>query len=158
MATFTTLFLTKAIFYADMTPETPDVTERRQSPRYLLKQPVDIVLGSGDMINVESRNISSSGIQIRCNSWVTDEIEPRGIQSHAVSHLRVNISMELNLDDGTKKLYASCRVMSVQRLSQDEYMLSLAFIDFENDSEKALAKYLNQFQQTNVIHKGVVGE
>jgi c-di-GMP-binding flagellar brake protein YcgR len=141
-----------------MISNTPRKTERRQSPRYLLKQPVDVVLDNGNHLNVESRNISSSGLQISCDSWATNEIEPRGIQSHVVRGLRFKIIMALKLEDDTKKLYANCRVISAQRLSQDEYLLSLSFIEFENGSETILEKFLSQFQQTNVVHKGVVGE
>ena len=133
----------------------PGVTERRQTPRYEIKLSVDMVLDSGNILTVSSRNISSCGLQIICDTWVTDEIEPRGIQSHAVSHIRLKIITELPLGDETKKLYANCRIMSVQRMSQDEYMLNLAFIDFENGSEQALDKFLDQYEQKKTIINAV---
>jgi len=129
----------------------PGVTERRQTPRYEIKLSVDMVLDSGNIQTVSSRNISSSGLQIICDTWVTDEIEPRGIQSHAVSHIRLKIITELPLGDDTKKLYANCRIMSVQRMSQDEYMLNLAFIDFDNGSEQNLDKFLDQYEQKKTV-------
>jgi hypothetical protein len=49
-----------------------------------------------------------------------------------------------NNKSSSKKLYANCRIMSVQRMSQDMYMLNLAFIDFENGTESALDKFLDQ--------------
>ncbi len=114
----------------------PGVTDRRQTPRYEIKLPVDMVLENGSILSVTTRNISSCGLQIICDAWVTDEIEPRGIQSHAVSHLRIKAITELPIGDDTKKLYTNCRIMSVQRMSQDEYMLNLVFIDFENGTEQ----------------------
>lgn len=129
----------------------PGVTERRQTPRYEIKLSVDMVLDSGNILTVSSRNISSCGLQIICDTWVTDEIEPRGIQSHAVSHIRLKIIAELPLVDETKKLYANCRIMSVQRMSQDEYMLNLAFIDFDNGSEQILDKFLDQYEQKKTV-------
>lgn len=125
----------------------PGVSDRRQTPRYKIKLPVDLVLENGSILSVTSRNISSCGLQIFCDTWVTDEIEPRGIQSHATSHLRLKAITELPLDDGPKKLYANCRMMSVQRMSQDEYMLNLAFIDFENGTEQILITFLDQYAQ-----------
>ena len=62
----------------------PGVSDRRQTPRYEIKLSVDMVLTNGNVLTVTSRNISSCGLQIICDTWVTDEIEPRGIQSHAV--------------------------------------------------------------------------
>jgi len=129
----------------------PGVSDRRQTPRYLIELAVDMVLSDGDILSVTSRNISSCGLQIVCDSWVTDRIEPRGIQSHSVSHLRIKAVTDLPIDDNTQKLYANCRIMSVQRLSQDEYMLNLAFIDFENGTEQTLNKFLDQYEKKTVI-------
>ncbi len=129
----------------------PGVSDRRQTPRYQIELAVDLVLADGDILSVSSRNISSCGLQIICDTWVTNKIEPRGIQSHAVSHIRLKAVTELPATEGTNKLYANCRIMSVQRLSQDEYMLNLAFIDFENGTEQILDKLLDQYEQKKTI-------
>lgn len=131
----------------------PGVSDRRQTPRYQIELAVDLVLADGNILSVLSRNISSSGIQIICDTWATGKIEPRGIQSHAVSHIRLKAITELPLTEGANKLYANCRIMSVQRLSQDEYMLSLAFIDFENGTERILDKLLDQYEQRKTVIK-----
>ena len=129
----------------------PGVSDRRQTPRYQIELPVEMLLENGNVLTVTTRNISSCGLQVICDSWVTDEIEPRGIQSHAVSHIRLKTVTELPIGDETKKLYANCRMMSVQRMSQDQYMLNLAFIDFENGSEQALDKFLDQYEQKKTV-------
>jgi hypothetical protein len=132
----------------------PGISDRRQSPRYEVKLAVDLVLENGNNVPVSTRNISSSGLQITCDTWVTEEIEPRGLQSHSISHLRLKAITELPIGDETSKLYANCRLMSVQRMSQDEYMLNLAFIDFENGSEPVLDKFLDQYQQKKTVIDG----
>ena len=129
----------------------PGVSDRRQTPRYEIELPIDMLLDNGNILTVTSRNISSCGLQIICDTWVTNEIEPRGIQSHAISHIRLKAVTELPLEDGPKKLYANCRMMSVQRMSQDEYMLNLAFIDFENGTEEILNKFLDQYAQKKTV-------
>ena len=129
----------------------PGVSDRRQTPRYQIELPVEMLLENGSVLTVTTRNISSCGLQVICDSWVTDEIEPRGIQSHAVSHIRLKTVTELPIGDETKKLYTNCRMMSVQRMSQDQYMLNLAFIDFENGSEQALDKFLDQYEQKKTV-------
>jgi len=129
----------------------PGVSDRRQTPRYEIELSVDLVLDNDNILTVTTRNISSCGLQIICDPWVTDAIEPRGIQSHAVSHIRIKAVTELPIGDETTKLYANCRMMSVQRMSQDEYMLNLAFIDFENGSEQVLDKFLDQFEQKKTV-------
>ncbi len=134
------------------------MNERRQSPRYNIELPVDLVQGNDNILSAMTRNISSNGLQIVCDSWATNKIEPRGIQSHSLRHLRFKVVADLPTKGDSLKLYVNCRIMSVQRLSQDEYVLSLAFIDFENGTESAIDKFIDQYTQTNVIHKGVVGE
>lgn len=129
----------------------PGVSERRQSPRYEIELSADLLMENGSILTVATRNISSSGLQIICDTWVTEEIEPRGIQSHAISHIRLKAITDLPIGDEHKKLYANCRMMSVQRMSQDEYMLNLAFIDFENGSEQSLDEFLDQFQQKKTV-------
>ena len=132
----------------------PGVSDRRQSPRYEIELTVDLMLDNGTIVTVSTRNISSSGLQIICDTWVTDEIEPRGIQSHSTSQIRLKAITELPIGDETRKLYSNCKLMSVQRMSQDEYMLNLAFIDFENGSEQALDKFLDQYQQKKTVIDG----
>ena len=130
-----------------MNLDIPGASERRQSPRYEIKLTIDMVLANDKILTVTSRNISSRGLQIICDTWVTNEIEPRGLQSHMINHIRVKAVTVLPIGNETKKLYANCRMLSVQRMSQDEYMLNLAFIDFENGTEKALDDFLDQYQQ-----------
>ncbi len=134
----------------------PGVSERRQSPRYVIDLSADMVLDKGDVLTVNTRNISSSGLQIICDAWVTDAMEPRGIQSHAISHLLYKVIMGLPIGDNVEKLYVNCRIMSVQRLSQDEYMLNLAFINFENNTENTLNKFLDQYQQKRIVLDAII--
>ncbi len=127
----------------------PGVTERRQSPRYEMALPVELILDNDTILDVTSNNISSCGLQISCDSWVTDEIEPRGIQSHATSHLRLKAVVVLDIGNTTKKIYSNCRIISAQRISQNEYTLNLAFIEFENGTENTLNDFLDQKLQRN---------
>jgi hypothetical protein len=149
-----------------MTIDIPNLSERRQSPRYNIRLDVDIVLDNGNIVSVSSKNISSSGMQIACDDWVTNQIEPRGIQNHALSHIRLKVVTELPIEDehgktapddtgktSPQKLYARCRIMSVQRMSQDKYNLNLAFIDFENGSEQLLDKLLDHYEQKKTVIK-----
>jgi len=129
----------------------PGVSDRRQTPRYKIELSVDMVLTDGNILSVTTRNISSSGLQIICDTWITDKIEPRGIQNHSVSHIQIKAVTDLPIGEDSKKLYTNCRIMSVQRLSQNKYMLNLAFIDFENGTEQTLDRFLDQFEQKKTV-------
>lgn len=132
------------------TPNTT-MTERRLSPRYEIPLTVELVLDNEMILDVTSNNISSCGLKISCDSWVADEIEPRGIQTYVTSHLRLKVVVALNIGKKMKKIYSSCRIISTQRISQDEYTLSLAFVDFENGSEKILSDFLSKQETEKAV-------
>lgn len=136
----------------------PRKIERRESPRFVVDLSVDIILESGNILTVSTRNISSNGVQIACDAWIANEIEPRGLQSHNTNHLRFKIAADLKVDDTIQKFYANSRIMAVHRVSQEEYLLSVKFLDFENGTQNILNKFLEQSMPVNIIHKGVVGE
>ena len=129
----------------------PGVSDRRKTPRYEIDLPVEMLLENGDIVTVTTRNISSCGLQIICDSWVTEKIDPHSIHNQAVGHICMKTVTELPIANETIKLYANCRMMSFQRMSQNEYMLNLAFIDFENSSEQNLNKFLDQYQQKKTV-------
>lgn len=122
--------------------------ERRTALRYKIKLPVELVLPDGSVIPVESTDISSKGLQFSCDSWIADEIEPRGIQNHPLDQIRLKAVTQFpGMDEYASKLYARCRIVVARRLSQDEYLLGLEFMDFENGSERLLKKFMRQCEQ-----------
>jgi len=125
--------------------------ERRQSARHKIRLEVNLVLADGTLLPVESINISDSGLQVSCAGWAVNEIEPRGIQTHSTSHIKLKAIIDLPGLHGTKKLYALCKIISAQRLSQEKYHLNLQFTSFENGSEVALDNFLSQFHQTKIV-------
>jgi hypothetical protein len=122
--------------------------ERRSTHRYKVKLPVELILEDGTVLPVESIDISNTGLQFSCDSWVADEIEPRGIQTHPLDQIRLKVVIDFpGMEKYNSKLYARCRIIVARRLSQDEYLLGLQFKDFENGSERLLEKYIRHCEQ-----------
>ena len=122
--------------------------ERRSAHRYKVKLPVELILEDGTVLPVESIDISSKGLQFSCDSWVADEIEPRGIQNHPLDQIRLKAVTDFpGMDKYNSRLYARCRIIVARRLSQDEYLLGIEFIDFENGSERLLEKFIRECEQ-----------
>jgi c-di-GMP-binding flagellar brake protein YcgR len=122
--------------------------DRRQSFRYPVELQVDLVLSDGSILPVEACNISSNGLQFRCDSWLADEIEPRGIQNHPLDRIQLKVVTDLPIS-GENRVYARCRVIVARRLSQEEYLLGLEFIDFEKSSEKVLERFISECRKTD---------
>ena len=117
--------------------------DRRQSFRHPVKLQVDLVLGDGSILPVEASGISANGLQFRCDSWLADEIEPRGIQNHPLDRIQIKVVADLPIS-GENRLYARCKIIVARRLSQEEYILGLEFVDFERSSEKVLARFIKE--------------
>ena len=122
--------------------------ERRSTHRYRVKLPVELILENGTVLPVESIDISNRGLQFRCDSWVADEIEPRGIQNHPLDQIRFKLVANLpGMDEYKSRLYARCRIIVARRLSQNEYILGIEFVDFENGSDRLLERFMKQCEQ-----------
>lgn len=117
--------------------------ERRQVTRYMTILDIDIILDGGSILAATTTNISTHGLEFKCDGFIANEIEPRGIQNHPLDHIKIKVVSTLPMDD-EQKLYAICKIISARRLSQEEYMLGLEFIDFENNSDKVLQRYVGQ--------------
>ena len=117
--------------------------DRRQSFRHPVKIQVELVLSDNSILPVEATGISARGLEFRCDSWLADEIEPRGIQNHPLDRIQLKVVANLPISD-ENRLYARCRVIVARRLSQEQYVLGLEFIDFERSSEKVLARFLSE--------------
>ena len=123
----------------------PITYERRCTLRYRIKLPVELILEDGTLLPVESVDISNRGLQFSCDSWVADEIEPRGIQNHPLENIRLKAVIDFpDMDKYNSKLYARCRIVAARRVSQDDYLIGLEFVNFENGSERLLEKFIKQ--------------
>lgn len=122
--------------------------ERRSTHRYKVTLPVELILEDGTVLPVESIDISNKGLQFSCDSWVADEIEPRGIQNHPLDQIRLKAVTDFpGMDKYSSKMYARCRIVIARRMSQDEYLIGIEFINFENGSERLLEKFIKQCEE-----------
>ncbi len=128
-----------------MTLNKPVFFERRSTLRYRINLPVELVLEDGTVLPVDATDISNKGLQFRCDGWAAEEIEPRGIQSLPLDQISLKIVADLpGMGEPDSRLYARCRLIVVRRVSQNEYILGVEFIDFENGSDRLLEQFIRQ--------------
>lgn len=121
----------------------PMTNERRKVVRYMTELDIDIVLQDGTILAVQIYDISLNGIQFKCDGLIANEIEPRGIQNYSLDHKTIKVIAKFPTNE-KQKFYASCRIISARRLSQEEYMIGLEFFEFEKSSDKVLESYINK--------------
>ncbi len=118
--------------------------EQRLSFRHEVDIPVDLLLlSSSTTLKVNACNLSLNGILINCDEWASKQIESRGIHNHPFDHIQISVIAELNKHD---KLYANCRIVIARRVSQDNYLIGLEFIDFQKGSHASLQTYINSLE------------
>ena len=118
-----------------------NTNEHRNLNRYSVDLPLDLVLENGHILPVTADNISETGLQFSCDNWTANEIEPRGIHNHPLGNIRLKLVASVN---ASKKIYAKCRVIAARRLSRENYLIGLEFIDFEGSGGSQLNKFLNK--------------
>ncbi|MCP4074741.1 MAG: PilZ domain-containing protein [Gammaproteobacteria bacterium] len=118
--------------------------EQRLSFRHQVDIPVELLLSNGTALKVNACNLSINGILVSCDEWASNQIESRGIHNHPFDHIRINIVAELH---NQNKLFANSRIIIARRMSQDNYLIGLEFIDFQNDSDASLQTYINSLEK-----------
>ena len=124
----------------------PDNKERRVAPRYEDKIQVDLVLPDDVTLPVEICSISNRGLQLTCDGWLADEIEPQGIQKLAMSRKRLKISANLPFENISKNIIIHSTVVAVRRLAQDKFLIGLEYEKIEDEGEETLEAYLEQLR------------
>lgn len=117
--------------------------ERRQTLRYPAELEIDVILPDGSLLSVTTLDISVNSLQFTCDIEIANKIEPRGLQNYSMERQQFKIVAPLPIEK-KPKLYVSCAVTAARRLSQEQYILSIEFMDFENGSEKVLLEYIKQ--------------
>ena len=131
----------------------PDNIERRVAPRYEDKIQVDLMLSDDNILPVEICSISSRGLQMNCDGWLADEIEPEGIQKLAMRRKQLKISANLPFGNISKNIIIHSTVVAVRRLSQDQYLIGLEHDSLEGDGEYILDEYIEQLRLESLLDK-----
>lgn len=81
---------------------------------------------------VNTSNMSISGLQFHCNSWVAKKIEPKGIHLHSLDHI------DLNMRSEEYNLVAHGQIVFARRVSQDEFVIGVRFTHLDKKSQDNL--------------------
>ena len=112
--------------------------------RYPLNTSIELELEDGTKLLVSTSNISNSGLQFSCDSWVARKIEPKGIHLHSLDHINLKIHSEEH------KLSVHAEMRYSRRLSQDEFMIGVNFTDLDKSSEDILSKLIKRKENRSI--------
>jgi hypothetical protein len=104
--------------------------------RYPINTRIELEMGDGANLFVNTSNISASGLQFNCNNWVAKKIEPKGIHLHSLDHITLKMRSE------KYDLQADAQVIFARRVSQDEFNIGVRFTHLDETSQENLTALL----------------
>ena len=123
-----------------MTSSRPSPQERRRSPRF--DYTIPLKLSSGDVeIVTETRNVSSSGVYCRVNTY----IEP-------MTKLKIHLLLPVKKSNriSTKRISCQGVVVRTESVPQQEYFnAAIFFNDIQPKDIRALADFVEQMVEDN---------
>lgn len=112
--------------------------------RYPVNTSIELELEDGTQLLVSTTNISNSGLQFSCDSWVARKIEPHGIHLHSLDHINLKLRSEEH------KSFVHAQIMHAQRLSQNKFLIGVNFTDFNKSSEDILNALIGQKENRSI--------
>jgi len=124
------------------------MVERRQFPRCSVSLPIRVRTEGGKSLEVRALNLSHGGIELGCGPSTASEIVPALYHAHPSTTPPINMRLRLPVADGSEASF-DCRgtVVALRRLSQEEYRISVQFLELTEDMQHDLFRYLEQCTQ-----------
>lgn len=112
--------------------------------RYPINTSIELELEDSTKLLVSTTNISNSGLQFSCDSWIARKIDPQGIHLHSLNHINLKIRSEEH------KLSVHAQIMYARRLSQDEFMIGVNFTNLDKSNEGILSELIKQRENRSI--------
>lgn len=112
--------------------------------------PATIVNEDGVELHVTAVDTAGDSINILCNLYQRDTIAPGG--NFLVSGRPVRLSIKLRLPDGEAPFQAKCHIAFLRRLSKEQCMIGMRYVDIESQSLNRLVHYLKKSAGLNEAH------
>ncbi len=113
--------------------------------RVSVNLPATIINDDGDKLEVTAVDTTGDIVDILCSLKQRDAIAPGG--NFMVGGRPVQLSLILSLPDGKGKdasVQAKCHIVYSRRLSKEQCMVRMRYVDIESQSLSRLLRYLQQ--------------
>jgi c-di-GMP-binding flagellar brake protein YcgR len=121
------------------------MVERRQYPRCSVSLPIQVMAKDGESLEVQAVNLSHGGMELGCAPSTATEIVPALYHAHPSTTPPINMRLRLPMADGSDaSLHCRGAVVALRRVSQQEYRISVQFIELSQEQQVRLFGFLEQ--------------
>jgi hypothetical protein len=107
--------------------------DRRRLPRVTLGCPGNVILESGDIVNVVIHDLSRDGLQIRCGKKAAHAINPEGKAiSDRASPVEIQVLFYVPVDSGKGRVKAKGKLIYFSLIAPDIVAMGLQFISISS--------------------------
>ncbi len=119
--------------------------ERRQYPRIEISLPATVKTADGEKLQPKAVNIAHGGVELACDHPTAAKLVPALHLPNPSKTPPIDVILPLPMADGSEPSL-ECRgaIISLRRLSQDEYRLSVQFHDITEVMQDHLYAFLEQ--------------
>lgn len=119
-------------------------TERRQYERYNVELRMQVIGREMLPLHVHANDLSLAGMHFNCDRWTAQHLMPPGETAVPANAKSFTVRCRLpGNGEKPKTLTLMTKVISVQRLAQDEYRVNMRFERFGGNSQAMLQEYLS---------------
>lgn len=117
---------------------------KRHYGRISKQLPAIVANEDGMRLKVVTVDASIGGVSILCNIYQRDVITPGGSFIRNGRPVKLSISLDLSNEDGQlSPIVANCHISYSRRISKDKCMIGMRYIDFENNSQDRLFRFIS---------------
>ena len=121
--------------------------ERRRYQRIPVQISAIVTTEDGVRIEVIAFEVSDDGLGIECNTKQRNMITPEGSFIRYGRSLSVFVDINLSEEDGqSSDIVARCHVIFSRRISSDQCKIGLRYVDFENNCQEQLIRFIEKTQ------------
>ncbi|MEC4750412.1 PilZ domain-containing protein [Methylomicrobium sp. Wu6] len=130
--------------------------EKKIYGRVSEKLPATIFNEGGSELHVTAVETTGDGVNVLCDIYQRDAIAPGG--NFVIGGRPMRLSIALNLPDGEGQnvpVQAKCHIAYARRLSKEQCMICMRYVEIENNSLNRLVSYISKSAGFNQAHRPI---
>lgn len=106
--------------------------------------PAIVANEDGLRLKVVTVDTASDGVSILCNIYQRDVITPGGSFIRDGRPVKLSVSLDLPDDNGhASPVTVRCHIAYSRRISKEKCMIGMRYVDFENNSQDRLFRFIS---------------
>lgn len=116
----------------------------RRYPRIVIDRSAEMVPNEGDVMHVTVYDISSDGVQIRCEPKVADKVDVSGPGTQGTEGTLVHLRLSLQLNGERADIKMLGKLVWKRKMTEDQFALGMQITDIIGGSAVRLERFIDE--------------